>query len=199
MFVAAFAVLGLSAVNAQEVSSYGFEEGNIIIEGSLGLKSTNDKNTETKKNGFVITPKVGYFISDDLAFGAQIGYESNKTEISGTDVSDTSTLAAGVFARYYFLELGQRFKTYTEFGVGFGTIKNNIGTKTTDNSIGAGLSLGMNYFLTENIAISFGLADILSFNSYKADGGKADSQFNANINLFENFFTTAQFGLTFKL
>lgn len=199
MLIAAVAVFGLSNVNAQEVEpTYGFEESGIILEGSLGFNSTKDKNTDTKTNGFSINPKIGYFLTDDFAIGVEGAFSSSTSEVAGTDITDDKTFGAGVFARYYFLDLGKRFKTYTELGLGYASIKDKINDAKADG-FGAGLNLGINYFVTENIAISFGLADVLSYSSAKADGGEAVSGFNGNINVFNNFFDTAQFGLLFKL
>lgn len=199
MFMAAFAVFGLSNVNAQEIeTTYGFEEGGIMLEGGLGFNTTNNKNTDTKTNGFSINPKVGYFISEDFAIGVEGVFTSATREVAGTDTGDVKTFGAGVFARYYFLDLGKRFKTYTELDLGYASSKDKIADTKADG-FGAGLNLGINYFVTENIAISFGLADVLSYSSAKADGGKAVSGFNGNINVFNNFFDTAQFGLLFKL
>jgi outer membrane protein len=118
----------------------------------------------------------------------------------------TTTFGAGVFARYYFLDLGKRFKTYGEFGVGFDSAKTEVEVPGVDvddfktNGIGAGLGLGLNYFVKENIAINFALTDVLSFRSDKADvdGAEAVTSFNGNLNVFNNFFQTAQFGLTWK-
>ncbi len=199
MFMAAFAVFGLSNVNAQEVeTTYGFDEGSIMLEGGLGFNTSKDKNTDTKTNGFSISPKIGYFVTEDFAVGVEASYTSSTTEIAGTDIKDNKGFGAGVFARYYFLDLGKRFKTYTELGVGYASNKDKIADVKADG-FGAGLNLGINYFVTENIAISFGLADVVSYSSAKFDGGKAVSGFNGNINVFNNFFDTAQFGLLFKL
>lgn len=199
MLVAAIAVFGLSNVNAQEdVTAFGFNESDVLLEGSLGYSHTKDKNTDTKNNEFTINPKIGYFVSDDLAIGVQGSFTSGTSEVAGVDVTDAKSFGAGVFARYYFLELGQRFKTYTELGVGYASAKDKINDVKADG-FGAGLNLGINYFVTDNIAISFGLADVLSYSSAKIDGGKAVSGFNADINVFNNFFETAQFGLSFKL
>jgi len=57
----------------------------------------------------------------------------------------------------------------------------------------------MQYFVTPKMAINFGLTDILSYSSNKFDGGENVSEFNGNVNIFNNFFATAQFGMTFKL
>jgi outer membrane protein len=179
LILSAAAVFVFSFANAQETSTFGFGEGNIIVEGNLGFNSTNDKNTDIKTSSFTFNPKAGYFITDDVAIGIELG--------------------VGAFARYYFLELGERFKTYGEFGLGFDTYKEEMGgLEAKASGFGAGLGLGMNYFITENFAINFALSDILSYSSYKPDGGEAISEFNGNINVFDNFFTTAQFGLTFK-
>lgn len=199
MFMAAIAVFGLSNVNAQEFeTTYGFDEGSIMLEGGLGFNTTKDKNTDTKTNGFSISPKIGYFITEDFAIGVEAGYTSLTKEVAGTDISDNKGYVAGVFARYYFLDLGKRFKTYTELGLGYASNKDKIADVKADG-FGAGLNLGINYFVTENIAISFGLADVISYSSAKVGAGEAVSGFNGNINVFNNFFDTAQFGLLFKL
>ncbi|HNU59410.1 MAG TPA: hypothetical protein PKI08_05615, partial [Aquaticitalea sp.] len=110
-----------------------------------------------------------------------------------------SSFAAGVFGRYYFLDLGKRFKTFAEVGVGFGTVKYDL-ADVKEKFVGAGVGLGINYFVKENIAITFNLSDVLSYTSRKwdVDGAEAVSEFNANINVLNNFFETAQFGLMYK-
>ncbi|TXE19591.1 porin family protein [Psychroserpens burtonensis] len=202
LLMAAVAVFGLSNVNAQDDQpTYGFEKGNIFIEGGVGFNSTNDKNTEAETSGFVISPKVGYFINDDLAIGGRLSYNSFKEELAGTDTQDQTGFGAGVFGRYYFLDLGERFKTFTEFGIGFGSTNDKISDFKT-NSFGAGLDLGINYFVTEKIALSFGLKNVLSFSSSKVDvdGAEAVSQFNLGFGDVANpFGGNAAFGILFVL
>ena len=201
LLIAAVAVFGLSNVNAQdEAPTFGFAEGDIFVEGNIGFNSTNDKNTDEKFNSFSITPKAGYFLSEDLAIGGLVSLTSSKTEVSGTDVSDNSGFGVGAFARYYFLDLGERFKTYTEFGVGYSTEKNKI-ADVKENTIGAGLDLGINYFVTEKIALTFGLRNVLSFSSSKldVDGAEAVSEFNLGFGDVANpFGGNAAFGILFK-
>lgn len=199
MIMTAVAVFGLSQVNAQEVeTSYGFDESDIMLEGGLGFNTTKDKNTDTKTSGFSINPRVGYFITEDFAVGVEGAFNTATREVAGIDTGDNKSFGAGIFARYYFLDLGKRFKTYTELGVGYVSSKDKIADIKADG-FGLGLNLGINYFVTETIAISFGLADVVSYSSAKVDGGEAVSGFNGNINVFNNFFDTAQFGLLFKL
>lgn len=66
------------------------------------------------------------------------------------------------------------------------------------SGFGFGAGLGMNYFVSDSFAINFALTDVLSYSSQKWDGAENVSEFNANVNVFNNFFTTAQFGLTYK-
>ncbi|WP_417557765.1 outer membrane beta-barrel protein [Mesoflavibacter zeaxanthinifaciens] len=206
LFAAALVAFGFTA-NAQEEQTFGFAEGDVIVEGNLGFNSENDKNTEIETSAFEFNPKVGYFLSDDLAVGVQLMLDTDKETDGMADTeTKTTTFGAGVFARYYFLDLGKRFKTYGEFGVGFDSAKTEVEVPGVDvddfktNGIGAGLGLGLNYFVKENIAINFALTDVLSFRSDKADvdGAEAVTSFNGNLNVFNNFFQTVQFGLTWK-
>ena len=200
LILSAMAVFALSFAHAQEEeSTFGFGEGDIFVEGNIGFGSTNDKNTETKTSEFNFAPKAGYFISDDLAVGLDLGFGSEKEEQFGAETVKRSTVGIGAFARYYFLELGERFKTYGEFGVGYATANNKI-ADTKVNTLDVGATLGINYFVTENFAINFALADILSYTSGKGDwdGAEAVNEFNFGFGEFNNFFATAQFGLTYK-
>ena len=211
LLLSAIAVFGFSNVNAQEEGekTFGFEKGNIIVEGGINFgSSTDDDGTvEEKNSSFNFMPKAGYFINDKFAVGIELGIGSGKNEITtgGTSSEDkTSSFSGGVFARYYFLDLGKRFKTYAEAGAGFGSSKlEQAGVtdelKTTGFNIG--IDLGINYFVTECFAINFGLSDLLSFSSNNTEFGNAESDttsFNGNLNIFNNFFDTAQFGLTYK-
>ncbi|MDM1396037.1 outer membrane beta-barrel protein [Myroides odoratimimus] len=194
----AVAAFGFTA-NAQETEkpTFGFQETNVFVEGNFGFNSKNDKNDDTKSNVFNFNPKVGYMLSDKFAVGASFEVGSDNKKKDGTKVDKNNNFYGGVFGRYYFLELGQRFKTYAEVGVGYNQIKEGMdGVKT--KGMRAGLNLGLNYFVTESIAISFNLGDVISYSSAKADGGKSVNEFNTDLNVFNNFFDTATFGLTYK-
>ena len=201
LLLSALAVCAFTFSNAQETETetFGFAHGDIFVEGNVMFNSSNDKNTEIKTNGVNFMPTAGYFINDDLAVGVNLNIGSNKSEQAGTDTSDWSNFGAGVFARYYFLDLGKRFKTYGQFGVGFDSSKDGMAdVKYTDINVGAGL--GLNYFVKNNIAISVGLTDLIGFNSSKSDidGDKGTTSFGMNLNEHNNFFSNATFGLLFK-
>ena len=201
------AVAGLTAFsNAQE---FGFGKGNTIVEGNLGFVTENDKTIELKESSFLFTPKVGYFFTDKFAAGLSLRV-LNTTEDKYNSTIDKQTkgngIGGGIFGRYYFLELGSRFKTYAEVAVDYTSTKKEETVKGTTtespktNTFGIGGGVGANYFLTDKIAINFALSNVIGYNSSKVDisGAKATSEFGLNVNQFRNFFDAASFGLTFK-
>ena len=202
--VAAVFVLGFAnAQDKKESNGFGLSKGDIFVEGSISMNSTNDKNTEVKTNSLNFSPKAGYLVSDKFAVGLSLGVGSSKSTTSGTDTSKSSTFAVGAFGRYYFLDLGQRFKTYTEFGFNVGSEKVGVGSTVTNNTFNLGAGLGMNYFVTPKIAISFGLGNLINYGTAKTDvsGDKGSSNMNVNLNVFNNFFNNAAsttFGCMYK-
>ena len=138
LLFAAVAVFAFSIANAQEEgSTFGFSKGNVIVEGNLSFLSTNDKDIETKTNEFEFNPKAGYFLTDDFVLGVQLSVGSDKEEVAGTETDKNSNFGAGVFGRYYFLDLGERFKTYAEAGVGFNSGKAGL-ADAKYSGVGAG-------------------------------------------------------------
>lgn len=199
----AVVALGYSA-QAQE--GYGFNQGDIMLEGSIRYNTSDDKQSEIKKNTFNFTPQVGYFISDKFAAGVYFDLYSQKTDryAGPKNIDKENAFNVGVFGRYYFLELGQRFKFYGQANVGFANAKETYEREGIPNDVrkgsgvNAGLDLGVNYFVTPKIAINFGFANLVDYTTTKPKGGKAQNDFNMNINNFNNFFDAATFGLTFK-
>ncbi|KAF2514561.1 outer membrane beta-barrel protein [Flavobacterium foetidum] len=168
-----------------------FQKGDMFLEGSIKISTGGDSDY------YGFSPKFGYLLNDKFAVGAKLDYQSNETELTNTK---TNVFGVGAFARYYFLELDKkRLKTYAEAGLGFGRNKTEInGVSDTDNSITADINVGLNYFVTKNIAITFTLANILAYNSVSPEDGPSSDTFKLNINLFENIFNQPQFGLLFR-
>lgn len=200
------AVAGLTfASKAQEIT--GFQKGNFIVEGSIQANTTDNKNSEVKTSNFNFVPKAGYFVTDKIAVGVQLGVGSSVNDKYSSTVDTKKTensLNVGVFGRYYFLEVGSRFKTYAEVGVDYANantktkVNGNTSPKVKADGFGVNGSIGANYFLTDKIAINFAFANVVGYKTDKVKGAKSENSFNADINNFNNFFNTAQFGLTFK-
>jgi len=63
---------------------------------------------------------LGYFITENLAIGGRFSYSTLKAEDgSGNVVEKNSALRVEAIARHYFLDLRKRFKTYTNYNIGF--------------------------------------------------------------------------------
>ncbi|PRD45550.1 outer membrane beta-barrel protein [Sphingobacterium haloxyli] len=201
------AVAGLTV--ASKAQEFGFQKTDFIVEGFINSSNTDDKQTEKKVSKFNFNPKFGYFVSDKIAVGLELAVGNSKTtDYSGQQDASVkkNNFGIGAFGRYYFLEVGSRFKTYAELGAGYNQLGGETadGNATTDlaktKGFGVNAGVGANYFLTNNIAIGFSFGDVIAFNSSKVDvdGAKSQNEFSTKINVFDNFFNTTHFGLTFK-
>lgn len=206
-----------------ETEAYGFKKGNVFVGGDLSVNSMKGTETdegvdeyEVKTSMIGITPKVGYFFTDRFAAGVGLSYMNSKNTITellndGTTEQKTDKLngfGGQVFARYYFLNIGKRFHAYSELNAGFASIKSESiredeTTDATMKSTDVGFDIGMNYFLTPKLAVSFTLSNLLKYNSIKIEGNDSgeigkSSNFSANLNVFKNIFEAPTFGLLYK-
>jgi hypothetical protein len=193
MLTFSFANAQQGEVDSEMNSAKGitFEKGDMFLEGSIKISTGGDSDY------YGFSPKFGYLLSDKFAVGAKLNYSSE--EVEATRVK-TNVFGVGAFARYYFLELDKkRFKAFAEAGLGYG--RNKVETppnSDTSNSVTADITVGLNYFVTKNIAVTFTLANVLAYNSVAPENGKSSDTFNLNINLFENIFDQPQFGLLYR-
>ncbi|WP_353087327.1 outer membrane beta-barrel protein [Flavobacterium sp.] len=191
------AVLAFSAANAQdkkESKGFGFSEGNIFVGGLVSYSSEKNDNgtTSVTTSGYEISPEVGYFLTDNFALtaGLSLGNTDNGT-------TKTNTFGLNVGGRYYFLNMGERFKTYTNFGFGIGSDDNGGSPADKTNTFEIGGGLGINYFVTPNLAIDFRLANVISYSTEKTGDAKTNT-LELEANVFKNFFDTPSFGLIYK-
>ncbi|OIV43581.1 outer membrane beta-barrel protein [Flavobacterium johnsoniae] len=194
MLTFSFANAQQQEVDSEMNSAKGitFQSGDMFLEGSIKI-STGGEN-----DYYGFSPKFGYLLNDKFAVGAKIDYSSNKEEATGIK---TNVFGVGAFARYYFLELDKkRLKTYAEVGLGYGQNKTEtpLAGSDTDNSLTADINVGLNYFVTKNIAVTFVLANVLAYNSVSPENGPSSDTFQLNINLFENIFDQPQFGVLYR-
>jgi len=198
VILAAVAVSMLSVANAQdERPVFGFSKGDVLLEGNIGFSSTKDNNAKESATGFALAPRAGYFISDKVALGVELLFSTDETKANDIKTDKNSQFGAAAFLRYHFLEAGKRFKPYTHLDAGFLSQKRGL-ADAKFSGFGATLDVGANYFITERIAINANFGDVLSFASVKPKNGESTTAFTANLNVFDNFFNQAQFGLTFR-
>ncbi|SHF78785.1 hypothetical protein SAMN05444396_101393 [Flavobacterium segetis] len=111
--------------------------------------------------------------------------------MTGVDTAKSSTFGAGVFGHYYFLELGERFKTYASGNLSFGRLKSGLGNgDVTTNGASLGDGIAINYFVTEVI--------ILRYSTSKVDiaRGKNSSRLGLGLNgNVVNLFARGSFGV----
>jgi len=216
--------LAVAQENKEKPDS-GFSKGAIFIEGQLSFSNTKTIGEkegvelgEQKLSSVTFSPKAGYFFTDKLAAGIEFSILSSKqtttlfSDVAGEpdDVEEMkgNGFTANIFARYYFLKLGKRFDAYTELGVGFGSIKeketkDNETKNTNVKGYSTTLDLGINYFVSPKIAISFTLANVLEYSNMKIENDQDQSKitisgFRGDLNVFKNFFDTPTFGLLYK-
>lgn len=132
----------------------------------VGAQVANFKFT----NGFnmSLSPKLGYFIMDRWAVGAQVGLNVYSPE--GTNDTQTSW-SVGPFTRYYFAsnEVDSLLRNGAFFGegsVGFGGDNSSTGNSTNGAELGIGA--GYAYFITPNV----GLEGLLKYQALLGGGNR---------------------------
>lgn len=179
--LSAVAILAFGFANAQESSTgKGFSNGDIFISGSVGIDS--EKTGDVKSSGFEITPKVGFFVTENIAIGGKLGFSSYKAENAVTDTADQSAFTVGGFGRYYFTPASD-FSLFGELGIDYSSIDNKL-ADVKENEIGANLGLGLSYFVSSNFAIEATWAGLgFASNDNGGDGADKTNTFGLGANL----------------
>lgn len=191
LLFAAVAVLGLTFANAQEEKGNGgFAKGDAFVSGALTLGST--KAGDDKTSGFEIEPKVGFFITENIAVGGKLGYASYKAEDATGDTADNSGFTVGAFGRYYFAPANQ-FSLYAELGAGYSSMENKLADYKI-NGFNVAFAPGLSYFLNDSFAIEASVA-ALSFTSEKGDWTGAENETSFG---FGGDWRAVTFGVIYK-
>lgn len=188
------AIFAFGFANAQdknEDSGSGFGKGDVFVTGGFGFGSS--KTGDAKESAFTFAPAVGYFVTENIAIGARLGF-SSMTEENVVE-EKTTTFNGEVFGRYYWTPASQ-FSIFGEAAVGFGSNKMEIdGEDAGDSSnFGVNVGFGVNYFLSDNWSIEAGWAG-LGFNSDDngGDGAEKTNTFGLALDL-----SSINFGLNYK-
>lgn len=194
VLLSAFAVMAFGAVSAQETTTEGgFSQGDIFISGSVGYGS--DKTGDAKETTFNVSPKAGYFVTNNIAVGLSVAYTNTKDDTDGSEVT-TNSFGVGAFGRYYFTP-ANKFSFFGQLGVGYQTDKTEVegvDGEFKTNGFNVGVAPGVSYFLSKNIALeaTFG---ILGYNTSKpdADGAESTDSFNIGLDMSD-----INFGIVYK-
>ena len=135
-----FALCSIGAANAQ------LEKGSVLVGGGIGdIQFGLGSGSNFSIN---LTPRVGYFVQNNLAFGAKVnaGFTGQR--------GDNTTFSYGIngFGRYYLgnkeVEIGPKEgHFFGEIGVGLG------GVKGAEVGFNVNFGPGYAYFLNEHVAL----------------------------------------------
>ena len=199
MLLLVVALTTLSAGFAQEKKGK-FAEGDVIITGSLGVATTELGNVKTTTTS--INPKVGYFVTENIAAGIQGGVGLSKGKMGDIDAVDAITYSAGLFGRYY-ISPKKQFSVFAELGVNYVATSNDFfkpegsttAAKMKQNGFGAAFGPGINYFIAKNFAIEAGLG-VLAYSNQKMDLMGAEVKTNSFALRLD--LSKVNFGLVYK-
>lgn len=176
--VAAIFAFGFAnAQDTKETSGEGFTKGSVFLSGSAGFSSKTFG--DEKENTFNFSPRVGFFVSNNIAIGIALGFEGTKTEeFNGPSFDEitTSDFSIGAFGRYYFTP-ASKFSVFGELGfnVVSGKIEfdSTIGNTTVSsefkaNGFNIGLAPGVSYFISDSWALEAKWG-MLSYNTTEPD------------------------------
>jgi outer membrane protein W len=200
---AAAALFAFGFANAQDTKEesaggMGFANGDIFITGSVGFSSHKvPAGTEDiKTNEFNISPSVGFFVSDNIAVGARLGYTSVKTDDGFGDDVTSDMFSIGAFGRYYATPANQ-FSMFVELGFNYNSTTDNDGTGGEDfksNGFDIALAPGISYFVSDNWAIEASIAALrYETNKPDTDGAEATTDFGLNVD-----FSNVAIGVIYK-
>ncbi|MEL7220967.1 MAG: outer membrane beta-barrel protein [Bacteroidota bacterium] len=136
-----------------------FRKGSLIIGGS---NVTISRSLDDLSWGLNIQPRIGYFASNRLVLGAELGYTFNQFLGLGFGNFSDRDFRFSPFLRYYF-DYPKRFNPFVAVETTFLSESTDFnGQDSFNNRNTPKLSLGGDYFLSPNIAFE-GLLD-LGFN-----------------------------------
>ena len=196
----AVALLAFGFANAQEEEkgNGGFAKGDVFVSGAVTFGSS--KTGDFKVNAFEIAPKVGYFVTENIAVGASVGLQSLKFDNGSADATN-SGLGLGAFGRYYFTP-ANKFSLFAELGIDYTSFDEEFdaesgtvyGSSFESKELGFGLGAGMNYFVSSNFSIEAGVA-VLGYSSNDNGGNGADK---TNTFSFGGDWRAVTFGVNYK-
>lgn len=181
------------------------EKGKFIVGGNVSYSTLKtDADNAKASHNFSIVPNVGYFVSDNIAVGTGIGYQTSKAS-QASNVGKQEAFVIAPFGRHY-TPVAEKFKFFSQLSVpmAFGTAKATdadlkVGDKTgSTTSIGVALSPGFAFYPTSKIGIEFALKGI-AYNNFKvedADGNKVKGSGNDSFAIGTDFFAP-QIGIQF--
>ncbi len=189
------AVFALTFANAQDKkeSSEGFAKGDMYLTGTANYSS--ESTGDAKANALTLSPGLGYFLTENLAFEGQIAIISGKNDDgAGTELKTSGFgIAAGV---KYFWTPASKFSLSLGGNISYASVKFDDGTSdSTSKIIGVNVPLGLHYFVSDAFAITSSWGGLgYSTNDNGGDGADKTDSMTLGLDL-----SSISFGLIYKL
>lgn len=161
LFLLVAGIAGTYGVAKAQIQKGNVMWGGDIIGANVGLNSGSGFDLN-------LSPKLGYFVKDNLAVGGYVNLGVNK---AGTGFSTKYTYGIGGFGRYYLSpgehgidNLLKHGRFFAEVNAGFAG-QNQKG-QPTNNGFNFGFGPGYAYFITPNV----GLEGLIKYNGTVGGG-----------------------------
>ena len=150
------------------------EKGTLIVSGNNSLEFTHtegkltDKETgsssRSKVNTLEFMPAVGYFVADNFAVALSVDYiRSLQKNYKSNQLSFMPTLM-------YYFPGESSFRPNVQAGFGYAVLKEKFNTyKESFSGYAYGAGLGLDYFISDNIAVGLGIQWIGTKMTYSED------------------------------
>lgn len=152
------------------------DAGNFMVGTSFGLSTATSTFIQDQSEGegpsstlFSISPKVGYFVIDNLGLGVGMDYTFSEVREPNEDRTKDSDLLFGPFARFY-LPISDDIAFFLEGNFGFGNSSDNLNIagevrNINTNIFAVGFGPGLTVFSNE----SLGISAIFKYNYARSD------------------------------
>lgn len=193
------AICAVSFANAQDkTSSEGFAKGDLYLSGTANF--SNSKTGDFKTDSFTVAPGVGYFLTENIAIEGSLGYTSGSEFVDVTGDGDFLNVDASGFAfsagaRYFFTP-ATKFSLSIGANVSYGSVKAEAaGFDSTVNEIGFNIPVGLNYFVSNNFALTAEWGGFrYASNDNGGDGAEKTNELGLGLDM-----SAISFGLLYKL
>jgi long-subunit fatty acid transport protein len=131
VLLAATAIFTFGLATAQEDNA-GFSKGDLYLSGSASFSST--KVGDFKTDGYSIAPAVGYFVTENIALEAGIGFNKQTMGMDFGDESFDADVKGFVFSAggKYFFTPADKFSLFAGLGFAYASQEVSVFEESVD-------------------------------------------------------------------
>ena len=141
------------------------KSNSLFVTGLANYKYQKIKATNQKDNTFEFATSAGYFVSNNVLFGAIAGYSSSVRKVDDFKKSENNIYSAGAFARYFYTPHKQ-YSFFNEVSVVYAHGETTSYSSTTPSQtvsvdgIGGEISLGFIYWISKHFGLQAAYAGL---------------------------------------